>query len=159
MHFGDTREPFENVYNLEGFDANSQSLNNNGSSGKDMVIINQAQAKQLNDSQDNQDGSGEGEMSNQLNRSHSLNQIFKQENIKVDDLQLKDNLNEDSEKELKQVHSDRSEDKRSGNMNDIVDQLAELLNNDAKINDLSEAIENPKDKEPSEPSSTLKENN
>ena len=37
MHFGDTREPTDNVYNLEGFESNSKNV---GSYPKDMIIIN-----------------------------------------------------------------------------------------------------------------------
>ena len=51
MHFGDTREPSDNIYNIEEFDVNGRDLDNNGeSSGKKMIIINQ---EKLNESQEN----------------------------------------------------------------------------------------------------------
>lgn len=89
-----------------------------------MVIINQGM-KVSSESQGNADGSVEAENSNQLNRTQSLNQMFSQQPDKDVDLKMKDNLNEDSEKDQNKPESSRSESKAG--IKDIVEHLSDLL--------------------------------
>jgi len=96
MYFGDTREPSENVYNIEGYESNGQNQPSNPTSGKEMVIINQGKGSQESQA----DGSLEEETSNKLNRTQSV-KILKSEGDNDLEVQLKDKLNEDSEKDLK----------------------------------------------------------
>ena len=82
-----------------------------------MVIINQG--KVSTESQVNGDGSIEEEISNKLNRTQSV-KILKSEEDKEMEIKLKDNLNVDSEKDLKQVDSPRSESHKGG-INEIIE--------------------------------------
>ena len=86
-----------------------------------MVIINQG--KNSLDSQGNADGSIEEEVSNKLNRTQSV-KILKSEDDNEVELQLQNKLNEDSEKDLKQMDSsNRSQSigNKDGGINEIVD--------------------------------------